>query len=393
MRNIDYIPLNDAADNYEIMPNGFLSIMALLTRTGVFNYQKIDPDGTVHVLRQLRLPDEVFSEETLASMSGMPLTNNHPEELLNPENAADYIVGMASDNPKRVKVPVQGDDEDYVQQKLTFMDAGIIDLILSGDKKELSLGYTCELEMKDGLYNGIPYNCIQRNIRINHGSLVPRARGGQNCKVLLDGQEQVVNLDGIIVEDKKNNTRECNLKIFTHGGKEYKVEDDVHALLTNLQSENVTAGTQLDSKSKELEKLTGVCDDLKSQIKVQKDSDDTAAFSEKVRARVSLESKATEVLGKEVALDGLSDREIKEKVVCKLRPGVNLDGRNDDYVDGRFEMSIEDHTSSTNTDSDDAKNLGNNILNKDGADSAVSKAEKARADAWERDRNLWKGGK
>ena len=133
MRNVDYINL-DASVDPEILPNGFLSIMALLTRTGVFTYQQVDPDGTIRVIRQLRTPDEVFSEETMASLSGLPLTNNHPTEsgqsvLLSPENASDFIVGMASDNPKRVFAPVQGDSEEYVQQKLTFMDADIIEMI------------------------------------------------------------------------------------------------------------------------------------------------------------------------------------------------------------------------------------------------------------------------
>lgn len=391
MRNIDYINL-DAHAEPKILDNGFLSIMALLTRTGVFSYQQVDPDGTIRVIKQLRTPDEVFSEETMASLSGLPLTNNHPAELVNPENASDFIVGMASDKPKRVFAPITGDSEDYVQQELTFTDADVIEMITSKQKTEFSLGYTCELDFTPGVYKGLNYDAIQRNIRCNHGSLVNRARGGANCKVLLDdGSEKVVNLDGLSVDETIiNQPKECNVKVFTQGGREYKVEDDVHALLTSLTGNLVETHDAVDKKSKEFEKLTGICDDLKSQIKVQKTTDSADEFRAKVRARVALESQAVEVLGTEVVLDALSDREIKEKVVVKLRPEVNLDGRNDDYLDGRFEMSVEDFKSSDKgTPANPAeKGLGKNVNNQDSADKDV--AGDARKTAWETARNAWK---
>jgi len=188
MKNIDYVNL-DALDTVDVMPNGFLSILANLTRTGIFKYQKVDPDGTVHILKQLRMPEEVFSEETMESLSGIPITNNHPSELVSPTNANDFIVGMASDTPKRVFAPVQGDSEEYVQQRLTIFDADIIEMVTKKEKTQMSLGYTCELDFIPGEYKGEAYDCVQRNIRVNHASIVENARGGESCKVLLDGAE------------------------------------------------------------------------------------------------------------------------------------------------------------------------------------------------------------
>ncbi len=391
MRNVDYINM-DADSEVEILPNGFLSIMALLTRTGVFSYQQIDPDGTIRVIKQLRTSEEVFSEEHMASLSGLPLTNNHPSEMVTPENASDYIVGMASDTPKRVFAPVQGDSEEYVQQKLTFMDADVIEMIVSKQKTQFSLGYNCELDFTPGVYKGENYDAVQRNIRCNHGSLVTKARGGSNCKVILDdGTEKIFNLDGLSVDDTIiNPTEECNVKIFTQGGREYKVEDDVHALLTSLTGNLVETHDAVDVKSKEFEKLTGICDDLKSQIKTQKTTDSEEEFRAKVRARVSLESQATEVLGSEVNLDSLTDREIKVKVVVKLRPEVNLDGFTDAYLDGRFDMSVEDFKSSAKEVSGTTgdKTLGKNVNNQDAADTDV--AGKAKAKAWETAKNAWR---
>ncbi len=388
MRNIDYISL-DRGQSFDEQPNGFITMLALLSRTGVFHYQQVDPDGTVRIIRQLRLPDEVFSEETLKSMAGLPITNEHPKEMISPENASEYIVGMASDSPKKVRMPFQGEDEDFIQQKLTFTDPDIIEILKAGDKKELSLGYYCDLEEASGVYKGMQYDCIQRNIRVNHVSLVRRGRAGRECKVLLDGAEQTINLDGEIVN---NNIRECRMETFTHEGKEYKVEDTIYALLTSLKDSAEGVSTELEAKSKELGKLEGVCDDLKAQLKAQKDHDDSEKIQALVKARVALETKASSVLGKEVALDSLSDREIKEKVICKLRPDVNLDGKSEDYVEGRFEMTIEDFQAEDSVENEDEKKIAEGKKVEDSLTPAEL-AEKARRAAWDRDANAWKGDK
>lgn len=54
---------------------GFLTGRAIVTSIGVFTYQYAD--GTV--LRELRLPEEVFAPESLESMKLKPVTNQHPD--------------------------------------------------------------------------------------------------------------------------------------------------------------------------------------------------------------------------------------------------------------------------------------------------------------------------
>lgn len=50
--------------------------------------------------------------------------------------------------------------------------------------KGLSLGYSCDYEYKKGVWNGIPYDFIQKNLVGNHLALVPRGRMG--ASVALD---------------------------------------------------------------------------------------------------------------------------------------------------------------------------------------------------------------
>jgi hypothetical protein len=388
MKNIDFINL-DQSGEVEVLPNGFISITANLTRTGIFTYRHMRPDGTVKLLKQLRIEEEVFSEEAIASLSGLPITNNHPSVLVSPENASEYIVGMSSDNPKRIKL----DSEDYVQQKLVIFDDSAISMIKNKEKCEMSLGYQCTLDMTPGEYKGEAYDCVQRDIRYNHGSIVKEARGGPNCRILLDGAKEVV-LDGFSDDECNNNksSEVLNVKKFIFDGKEYQVEDSVHALLTGFVTQIDEAKDLVRTEKAELEKKTAICDDMESQIKVLKDkAEDKEAFSAAVKARVDLESKGRKVLGEDVVLDGLTDLEIKKKVVEKVRPNTNLDDKSEDYIGARFEVALEDSKEGSNTNSDEDE-LGKHINNKDSKDSAPD-AEKARIAAWNRDANLWKGDK
>src|SRR5690606_5118100 len=69
-------------------------------------------------------------------------------------------------------------DGDWISLPLILKDAAAIRAVQSG-KRELSAGYTCELEWVDHA----DYDAIQRNIRINHLAVVDRARAGQEARI------------------------------------------------------------------------------------------------------------------------------------------------------------------------------------------------------------------
>ncbi len=394
MKNSDYISINN--DALEVQPNGFLNVLANITRTGVFVYSRMDPDGTVHTVRQLRLPEEVFSEEALSSLIGLPITNNHPTELISPENASEFIVGMSSDQPKKIFAPMQnGDQEEFVQQLVTFFDKDTIEDVVEGRKNELSLGYSTELEDAPGLWKGQHYDVVQRNIRYNHLSLVAKARGGRNCKVILDDREVTVQLDGesyhedeVPKEDNINDDDKGeDMKIFKYGGKEFNVEDDVHALLTSITANLDGVNVDVTAKLKEVETLTAKNDELVDQLKIQKDSDDKESFHVAVKARVALEGQAIKVLGDDVCLDGLSDCGVKKKVIAKIRPSANLKDKSNDYIDARFEVCLEDAAESSEENEDENK-IGKNVKNEDASDEDIVSI--ARKKAWVASKELYK---
>jgi hypothetical protein len=49
-----------------------------------------------------RPPNEVFNPESLASLQGVPVTNEHPPELLTAENAVQFQKGFTGDNVEKI---------------------------------------------------------------------------------------------------------------------------------------------------------------------------------------------------------------------------------------------------------------------------------------------------
>ena len=53
--------------------------------------------------------------------------------------------------------------------------------------KELSLGYSLDTDDTPGVYHGEKYDCIQKNIEINHLALVGEARAGETARYRWQG--------------------------------------------------------------------------------------------------------------------------------------------------------------------------------------------------------------
>ena len=94
-----------------------MKISANLTRTGILTYRR--PDG--QVVRELRLPDEVFHEDSIKSMAGTPVTDLHPPTLVDSKNARKHTVGFVSERVRQ--------DGPFVQAEITIQDQEVIDKI------------------------------------------------------------------------------------------------------------------------------------------------------------------------------------------------------------------------------------------------------------------------
>jgi hypothetical protein len=71
----------------------------------------------------------------------------------------------------------------YLTNALIITDADAIRAVEDGSFSELSAAYTCDIDMTAGIFDGVAYDGIQRNIKGNHVALVPEGRAGHDVKV------------------------------------------------------------------------------------------------------------------------------------------------------------------------------------------------------------------
>ncbi|HEX5034647.1 MAG TPA: DUF2213 domain-containing protein [bacterium] len=367
----------------KVTPQGFLRADAYLTRAGIFNYRT--PEGKIR--RELRLPDEVFKSDSLSTLAEIPLTNDHPPEMVRADNAKNYSVGFTSEKVER--------DDEFVKAGLTVTDAEAIKAMQEGKKVELSCGYSCDIEDAPGIYQGQHYDAVQRNIVYNHVALVEKGRAGSEVRVRLDSED--VDLAGMTYESAPQ-SREDSHKDSPKKGEapmakiridsvEYEIPEGVAAVvqskidaLAAVTKENEKLKGRADGQEAEIQKKDKEIEDLK---KAQPDRKAQMAMA---RARADLEDTAKEVLGDELKADeieNLDELDLKKKVIEKVLPEKKIDGKSADYVDGLFEAVKESFTEDSGADLKAA--LGATVK-----DGPAKNADKARQDSMRRDSNAWK---
>lgn len=154
-------------------PEGYLiCVDSVLARTGKQTYHRdeVFHDGDNTEIEVDRHPDEVFSEQTLASFENKPITVEHPDCDVTCENYKDYAVGFVRDVKRGVV-----DGQDVILGTLVIQDAKTIDEIEAGEHVELSCGYDCDIRDEE--------NPQQRNIRGNHVALCEQGRAG-NARII-----------------------------------------------------------------------------------------------------------------------------------------------------------------------------------------------------------------
>lgn len=293
------------------LPNGFLEAPAFLSRAGVFDYKL--PDGSVR--RELRLPEEVFREDSLDTLRNAPLSARvHPKNgRIDADNAKDIMVGFVSGTPERAG--------NFIAGRVVVTDSRVIKEIGSGNGElgELSCGYSCRNEWTPGVWNGERYDSIQRDITYNHVALVPRGMGraGGDVALHLDSADAPVIGDEMTPEEIKK-----------------------------LEDANKQMAQALVDKDKKISELQGRLDAKDAEVTGLKDklakAEDPAEVQKRVDSRVELLTTARKIVGKDTALRG-TDAEIKKAVVAKAMPELRLDSVDDAYVDGVYAAVVESH--------------------------------------------------
>ena len=159
----------------EITPEGYLLCRDVaLARTGALLYGDgeipVEPDNTGRIV-VTRGDDDLFRPETMASAEGKPITNDHPDDWVKPENWKELCCGVGQ-NIRRG----EGLEDNLLIGDLLVTDKQAIEDVMNG-KVEISLGYDTDyLQLEKG-------RATQSNIVINHIALVKEGRNGNRCAI------------------------------------------------------------------------------------------------------------------------------------------------------------------------------------------------------------------
>lgn len=375
-QRFDSIPLSDTY----FTPEGYLIDNPILTRVGIFEYH--NPDGTIR--RELRLPEEVFAAESLASYKGKPVILTHEAGLVDVDNVQQEHIGTI------LSEGIQ--DGDNVRAQIVIHDAESLDYGL----RELSLGYTQTPDETPGVWNGQPYDAIQRNIQINHLALVEKARAGEQARLNIDGEEQGGNQmskarkDGLtpeeiarLVEEYKQRQaqRMENTNPTTDEGtnpeeqttdegekdpvQEVKDRRDRRDASGDCETMDEASGV-IAQQDEDIQKLL----DFIAQLQAKIDFDEASAEEE---AKTDNEGETAEAnadeeepqenplnmdsidayvnqkielirLGDKLNLDGIETMkpmDAKKAIIKKVHPNIRLDGKDTAYINAMFDIAKE----------------------------------------------------
>lgn len=163
------------SDNIAETPEGFLLCSNVpIARVGEYVYRPgevpVTPDSSGNI-RILRESLDVFDPEAVASFEGKPLTVDHPNDFVTPENWQSLAHGTV----QNVR-PGTGNQSDLLLADLLITTEKAIELVKAG-LREISCGYDAQYEeIEAGLGK-------QHQIVGNHVALVSKGRAGKRCSI------------------------------------------------------------------------------------------------------------------------------------------------------------------------------------------------------------------
>ena len=321
---------------------GYLVATARVARTGVQHYLASELGDVAtkagfkpeDVVRVMRSPEEVFHEDSLRTITRLPVTINHPAEDVTAENWSELSVGDVGD--------AYAKESGWIVVNPMLKDANAIEAAET-THREISMGYRAEIVVAR---DKSVADFEQKNIRYNHLALVPKGRAGRDARIGDSWGVSPVNdnepYQPGTTPTKTNDTGGHMTKTVILGDAAVTVPvTDAIAIeafkassaksLADAQSAHEAA---LAEKDVELAKLQAQLDDTRA--KVLSDADIDA----KVAARSELVATA-KAIAPEVKTDGIKDADIRKAVVTAKLGDAAVADKSDAYIDARFDILAE----------------------------------------------------
>lgn len=317
--------------------DGALLADARIARTGIQAYLGSEVGKPeMDVVRVYRPGSEVFSEDTLRSAAHRPVTNDHPPELVTSDNWKKYSVGNTADEVTGEKV--------FIRVPLMVSDGGAVADIEAG-KRELSAGYTCDLDFTAGTTpTGEAYDAIQKNIRLNHVAIVHRGRAGSQVRI---GDGAVSwGAAPITVADERNPQMPDNLRNVMVDGLSVSTTDQGAQAIEKLTKDRDAMQARISDADKSHNAAIAAKDEeigtLKADLKKALDAAPKAADLDKLVADRAALVETVKMIDAKIDVAGKSDADLRRAaVVSKLGDELAKDA-SDAEIGGMFKAIAKD---------------------------------------------------
>ena len=356
-------------------PEGYVRVRGTFSRSGCQTYT--NPDGSKRV--EYRPPEEVSHPDSLLSMGGLPVTLEHPPQLLTPDTVRQHTRGHSGTQVEFT--------DGFVHGTVTLTDREAIEAVKRRDAVELSVGYRCDYDPTPGTApDGTRYDGVQRNISGNHLAVTRKARAGSEVRLHFDSADAddppIVAVSADLLPSFPEATpmpapaQPTDRADMKPAGKaapkaeeemdpeEMEGDDDQEkedgygmAKGKKARGDSATPGRTVpwavykatvdDLAASELrfDSLSAQLAELEQLVAERNDSapePDPELIQQLVAERVDVLEKAGELTGKRERHDGLSNREVMELALEAAE--VRIDGiadRTDEYVAARFDAAYE----------------------------------------------------
>lgn len=323
---------------------GFMHVTNVpIARVGVFPYMKADRS----IEMEAKLPTELLSDSTVNSADNRPVTNDH-HGLVTKDNATQLAKGFTADNAHV--------DNNTLRVDMTIMDGKLIDAINNG-KQELSIGFQTNIDQTPGKYNGVAYDSVQKDIRINHVAVVNQGRAGHKVRLLGDSAEMIDDdlKEGKVESMEYTKTRldsvdqtitvadhdvDAVTKLDADDSDKSKKIADLKDQIAELQKQLDELQGNADESKKKAAQAQAKADSLEKENETMKKKYEGDGFDKKVQARLKLMEKAKKFVGDSADLNKMSAREMKIAAVKSAKAvndSINLEDQTDDYIQALFD--------------------------------------------------------
>lgn len=312
---------------------GYLVATSRVARTGVQEYLARELGDVAmqagfkpgDVVRVYRHADQVFHKDSLASITRLPVTIDHPSEDVTADNWAKLAVGDIGD--------AYATEPEWIVVNPMLKDAKAVEAART-THPELSMGYSANIvKARDGLDADFEIS----DIRYNHLALVPKARAGDKARI---GDSWGVSP---VDSQPSKGGRMPDLKTVVLGDSAVQVAVADAAAIDKFKAETAKqladAKALSDAKDEQIGQLKAEL--VKAQDAAKIDVDALVAARTELVAQVKAIDASIEVAGK-------SDAALRKEAVAKKLGDAAIAGCADAEITGMFKVLAKDAKTETN---------------------------------------------